>query len=168
MKNSVKGTVVNSSLVIDLANLHKNYLGRHNQKISYEKLIAVIREKHTLVNIFGFGTQRGESESFCHALERLGMQVNLVPLDHRVSLAVCLTQLATPIVILASDDFSYNPALHVKRVEGKYLVRYSCYNQPNNIFHENVELKGDLCYVKPEQQLELSAASPSPDAGNPF
>lgn len=148
---------MNSSLVIDLGNLHRNFMSKYGKKINYEKLIKLVNKENTVVNIYAFGTLKGASSAFCRALECLGVNVTLVRYNHNIELAVCLTQLNTPSVIFGSDDLQYGPALNVLRERGTLLTRYSCYNQSNNIFHKNVELTDDLSYEQSpfEQQLEL-------------
>lgn len=142
---------MNSTLVIDLGSLHRNFMTRFGKQIDYKKLIDFVKTEHTLVNVWAFGTRQRNADSFCRMLESVGVSVCLSRFNHNIDLTVCLMKLQTPTILVASDDVQYHPALNCLRNDGKFLWQYGTARK-DFLFHEYRALEKELIY---EQQLEL-------------
>lgn len=163
MKNSVKGLVVNSTLIVDLGSIHRSFKSKYNKQIDYEKLINFVKEKYTVVNIYAYGTLHGESEAFRHMLEKLGMFVHLVPHNHNIQLTVGLMRCNTPQVILAADNPQYFPALDYMRRNGTLLIHLSANGIREPVCHQTIVLGQELSYepvVVPAQSSSVPVIAP--------
>lgn len=146
MRNSVKGPVVNSTLIVDLGSIHRSFKSKYNKQIDYEKLINFVKSKYSIVNIYAYGTLHGESEAFRHMLEKLGMFVHLVPYNHNIQLTVGLMLAKTPQVILAADNPQYFPALDYMRRNGTLLIHLSANGIREPVCHQTIVLGQELSY----------------------
>lgn len=137
---------MNSTLIIDLGSIHRSFKSRFNKQIDYEKLINFVKKTYSVVNVYAFGTLRGDSGPFQHMLEKLGVFVQLVPYNHNVHMAVAITQCKTPQLIIATDNSQYFPALDCLRRNGQLLIHLAGNGIRMPVCHQTIVLAEELSY----------------------